>query len=333
MTPGSIGSHRAFMGVSLVICLCLCLTLLVGWQWYFETLAGRQAIIEASKKAETRARDLTKMGLSVAPPRMTQDAPSPTASPRSITANLSAAPEVTPPAARTQHPPPSSQVRSLPLQESSAEVVDAIALLDRYWKTTAWKDRIPLVRNPSRVAPLMEDFYEHQKGKDPVPGSLKAKARYQIDGVEILYFSYDSSRPLGLLEVAMMRGEDGRFLLDWESLVGYGEKSFAALREERPTKPVMLRAYVRRFDYYEYEFADSQRYLCVKMISENGENAIYAYCQRDSELGRWLESDLSTTGPSSLKGYTVQVSFPLDSGSNHCVNLDRVIASRWITLP
>lgn len=254
-------------------------------------------------------------------------------SPRSTAAKPSAVPEVTPPVALAQHPPKASQVRSVPLQESSAEVVEAIALLERYWKTTAWKDRIPLVRDPSRVAPLMENYYEHQKGKDPVPGSLKAKARYQIDGVEILYFSYDSSRPLGLLEVAMMRGEDGRFLLDWESLAGYGEKSFAELREERPVKPVMLRAYVRQFDYYEYEFSDSQRYLCVKMISENGENAIYAYCQRNSALGRWLEGHLTMTGPSSLLGYTVSVSFPANARSNHCVNLDSVIASRWITLP
>lgn len=179
----------------------------------------------------------------------------------------------------------------------------------------------------------MEDYYEHQKGKDPTPSSLKAKARYQIDGVEILYFSYDSSRPLGSLEVAMMRGEDGRFLIDWESLVGYGEKSFAELREERPAKPVMLRAYVRLFEYYNYDFADSHRYLCVKMISENGENSIYGFCERSSDLGRWLERDLARTGPSEMKGYTMRVSFPANARSNHCVNLDNVIASRWITLP
>lgn len=322
------------MGVSFVICLCLCLILFVGWQWYFEATSGRQALMEAAKKAEARAQDLAKMGLPAVVPKMIQDAappkgPQPLSAAVDMAVGSTGATSVLP----TRLHPEASHVRSVPLQESSAEVVDALALLERYWKTASWKERISLVREPSRVAPLMVDYYERQKGKDPTHGTLITKARYQIDGTEILYLSYISSRPLGSLEVALLRGEDGRFLLDWESLVGYGEKSFEELREERTTKPTLLRAYVRLFEYYNFDYSDSHRYLCVKMTSESGENSIYGYCERSSDLGRWLEKDLARTGPSGLKGYTVRVSFPANAHSNHCVNLDSVIASRWLLLP
>ena len=49
MTSGSIGSHRAFMGVCITLCLCLVLTLLVGWRWYFESLSKRHTLIELAE--------------------------------------------------------------------------------------------------------------------------------------------------------------------------------------------------------------------------------------------------------------------------------------------
>jgi hypothetical protein len=179
----------------------------------------------------------------------------------------------------------------------------------------------------------MEDYYVVQSGVDPMPGKLLGKARYSIDGTEILYFSYSCSRPSGSLEIAMRRDQNGKFLIDWESLTGYGEMSFQDFRVQRPTKPVMLRSYVRLFEYYNFEFVDAKKYLCIKLTAETGESSIYAYCERGSSLAEWLEADLATTGPSGFKGYTLQVSFPPNAQSNQCVRLDRVIASRWLIIP
>ncbi len=325
MTSGSIGPHRAFMGVSSVVCVCLGLTLLVGWRWYFETLADRQILIEEAKRAETRAKELEMLGLtpSISKVENAQVAAAQTTAVKGTAAILRLD-------ASDSAYPAESHVKSLPLGESSVEVTDAIALLDRYWKTEGWRDRVPMVADAGRVAPLMQDFYEKQNATDPAPGGLVGKARYQIDGTEILYFSYTSSRPTGFLEVAMVRGPDGKFLIDWESLTGYGGMSFTDFRAQRLTKPVKLRAYVRLFEYYNFEFNDSKKYLCVKMTAENGSNSIYAYCLRDSGLGRWIEADLATTGPSDFKGYTMLVSFPPNAKSSQCVNLDKVVASRWL---
>lgn len=323
------------MGVCVTFCVCLVLTLFVGWKWYFESLSSRTTLIDLAKKAEARAQGLEKMGLMIDTGTVAPSPPSTASSPQ---VPPTTSQNDTPPAATgsansvSNDLPAESTIKEMPLMESSEEVVQALALLEQYWKTEAWQDKVPLVAHSSRVADQMKNFYETQKGTDPMPGGLINKARYQIDGIEILYFSYTSSRPNGTLEVAMLRGPDGKFLIDWESLTGYGELSFHDFREKRPVKPVTLRAYVRLFEYFNFEFSDSGKYLCVKLTSENGESSIYAYCERGTKLARWLENDLAGTGPSGFKGYTIQVSFPPDAQSNQCVLLNKVLNPRWLSL-
>lgn len=320
------------MGVCITLSVCLMLTLFVGWRWYFEVIHKRSTLIDLAEKNEERLRELENLGLSI-DAAMTKAEPAP--APPVITPGEMTPGEMTPkPAApaRDDQPPATSTIKELPLQETSDEVVQALALLEQYWQTEKWQDRVPLVAHAERVAPLMKDYYDSQGGADPMPGGLAGKARYLIDGSEILYFSYTSNRPTGSLEIAMLRDPQGKFLIDWESLVGYGELSFGEFRLKRPTEPVILRAYVRQFEYYNFEFSDSARYLCVKLTSEDGASSLYAYCQRGTALARWLESDLASTGPSSYKGYTMRVSFPPDAQSNQCMLLHKVIAPRWLLL-
>lgn len=348
MTSGSIGSHRAFMGVCITLCVCLSLVLFVGWRLYFFSIQNRNTLIDMARKAEKRAQDLENMGISFEASQT--EAPAPSVLPKifaggedapkvSSSPSPSSPPSIAPPSSvptfssQESLQPAESTIKELPLQESSDEVVQALAVLDKYWQTEDWKARVPLVARAEQVAPLMKDFYETQAGKDPVPGGLISKARYQIDGTELLYFSYTSSRPTGSLEIAMLRDPQGKFLIDWESLTGYGEMSFQDFRTQRPAKPVVMRAYVRLFEYYNFEFSDSKKYLCIKLMSENGESSVYAYCERGTPLARWIDTDLASTGPSGFKGYTMLISFPPNAQSNQCVKLDKVIAQRWLNLP
>jgi len=342
MTSGSIGSHRAFMGVCITLCVILSLTLYVGWKFYFFNVANRNSLIEKAQYAEKKAQDLEKLGISFetahteAPaspvlPKLTASAdntPSTKPAAPSASSTLAYSPNQNP----SMHPAESS-IKEMPLLESSDEVVQALQLLDQFWKTESWKDRVPQVAHSERVASLMKDFYEVQGASDPLPGALLSKARYQINSTEILYISYASSRPTGSLEIAMLRGPQGKFLVDWESLTGYGEMSFQDFRTKRPTTPVMMRTYVRLFEYYNYEFSDSKKYLCIKLLSESGDNSVYAYCERGTPLAQWIEKDLASTGPTGFKGYTMLISFPPDAQSNQCVNLDKVVAQRWLSLP
>ena len=325
------------MGVCITLCVILSLTLYVGWRWYFDSLANRNTLLELAEKAEKRVQDLENLGISFEA-ATTEAAPVHASALPKILASGDEDPKTTATPANSSSQqdspyPAESRISELPLKESSDEVVQAMAVLDQYWKTESWQGRLPLVSHSERVADLMKDYYENQGAKDPVPGDLISKARYDIDGTEILYFSYSCSRPTGSLEIAMLRGPQGKFLIDWESLTGYGEVSFQEFRSKRPSKPVLMRAYVRLFEYYNFEYSDSKKYLCIKLMSENGDNSVYAYCERGTKLSRWIETDLASTGPTGFKGYTMLISFPPNAQSNQCVNLDKLVAQRWLQVP
>ena len=327
------------MGVCITLCVILSLTLYVGWRWYFDSIANRNTLLELAQKAEKRVQDLENLGISFE--AATTDAPPVAPLPKLLAgsdepAKTDPLTPTSPAQSASQQDsayPPESSIKTLPLLESSEEVAQALAVLDQYWKTESWQGRLPLVAHSERVTALMKDYYETQGAKDPVPGDLISKARFEIDGTEILYFSYKCSRPTDSLEIAMLRGPQGKFVIDWESLTGYGEISFQEFRSKRPAKSVLMRAYVRLYEYYNFEFSDSKKYLCVKLMSENGDNSVYGYCERGSKLAHWLETDLADTGPSKFRGYTLLLSFPPNAQSNQCVNLDKVVSARWLQVP
>ena len=346
------------MGVSLTLCACLVIVLVLGWRYHFEELARRRTIIQMAEEDKARSADLEKLGLSIdagkgsvstgpdAANMVLQHQAAAKEAERAISAPPVAAVTtgklpVLPGTSATEgvadviQPafPPVSNIREKPLNESSDEVVQAIALLEKYWSTPNWKDRVPMVVDAARVEPLMRNYYETQKGVDPVPGDLISKARYEIDGMEILYFRYHGNRVSGTVEVALRRGSEARFQIDWESLTGYGELSFAEMRAERPVRPVLMRVYARQFEYYNYEFTDASRYYCVKLSSPDGEKSLYAYAQRGTPLGDWLSNTLAGTGPTTAMGLMVKVAFPPDAQSNQCLKLLQVTAPRWLQMP
>jgi hypothetical protein len=327
MATGSTAPHRAFMGVAGTACILLALVLIGGWRWYFQDVARRRVIQERAKIHEARLRDLEKLGLDAETGIVST-------TPTEVAPTVSLQEMAPKESVSSGTIPPPGEFKDLPLQQDSPDYIEALETLDHYWKAVTVKERLPYVYDPDRVKPLMEDFYERQKETDPDHHELRQNSRFMLDArEEILYFSFASSRVTGMTEVAMRRGPNGRFLVDWESLAGFTSPAFAELKQLKTTEPTRIRAFVRLFDYYNYEFTDSARYLCVKIIAANGVDTLYGYAERESELGKWLAAQLEHTRKgSALSGHTLMVSFPPDAQSNQCVLINRVIAARWLTL-
>jgi hypothetical protein len=69
------------------------------------------------------------------------------------------------------------------------------------------------------------------------------------------------------------------------------------------------------------------------MIAANGVDMLYGYCERETELGRWLESQLSHTRKgNNMAGYTLRIAYPENAQSEQCVWIKQVVASRWLIL-
>ena len=320
------------MSVASTICVILLLVLLGGWRWYFDSVKARTMMLEKARIHEARIRELERLGFD-AEAGILPDLPVAGSAPQ---VSLQAAvPNSSSRGSAPRGPVPvTGAIKELPLQDKAEDFVEAVATLEGYWRATNTRERLPFVYDAPRVGPLMKKYYEEQGETDPDHTELKQQSRLVLDGEEILYFSYASSRPTGLCEIAMRRNSSGRFVVDWESLAGYSEKSFAEIRQSRPTEPVQVRAYVRLFEYYNYEFGDADQYLCVKLLSVNGVDTLYGYAERDSEIGRWLSTQLAGTKGKggTLSGATLKIAFPPDPQSNQCVKIVQVACARWLML-
>jgi hypothetical protein len=316
------------MGVSWTLALVLMMGLAVGWRHYFKVVSQRQVLMATAARAEA-----ARMPSSTRTPATAVVAAPGTIIPETSAMLLGgAAPPKYDPGARLV--PARSVVEVLPMVNASSVFSEAAAIIQKYNSTPNWQDRLKYVFEPERVRRLMEDFYEHQRGVDPVMGALMDQGRYRIDGTEIVLQTYRGARMDGKLEIALRRTAAERLVIDWESFVGYGEMSFKDLISSRSTKPVMVRALVKVDDYYNFEFSDSKNLLSIKLTSPDGDSFVNAYCERDSVMGKWVSEDLGTRpGDSLVKGYTLWVSFPENAQSDRCLNLIQISAGRWLILP
>jgi hypothetical protein len=321
------GSHRAFLGASWTLVLVLAMGLVVGWRHHFKTVALRLAVIEMSARAENAKKPLTQQ-----PNTAVVAAPGTSLPDSSSTLLGAAAPIKYNPAARLV--PEQSVIEVLPMVNASSVLSEAAQIIQKYNETPNWQDRLKYVFEPERVRGLMEDYYEQQHGVDPVMGALLDQGRFRLDGSEIVLLTYRSARADGKLEIALRRTSGDRLVIDWESFVGYGEKSFTELIRSRFEKPVLIRAFVKLDEYYNFEFSDSKKLLSLKLTAPDGDSFVNAFCERDSVMGRWLAEDLGTRPEDALiKGYTLWVSYPEKALSDRCLNLVQIAAGRWLILP
>ncbi len=313
------------MGAGTVLAIFIIVALVFGWRWHIRELANRDQIKKLAAKAEERAKQLERLGLHV--PAVEEAAAG--AQVMRLAAPVQGA--ISP---HLPLFPAKSVVEALPGGDGvDNEVANGETILAQFL-AAAPAERAAFVYDAERVKPLMKDYYEVQGGTNPVPGPLISKGRYRIDGVEILHFSYGSDRPLGTLEIALRRGGDGKFQLDWESYVGYSEKSFQQLKKERSPNPTLMRVFVRADDFYAEGFADRTKYLSIRLTNDNNTQHIFGYIERDSNLGEWLGEQLDAGAAiSPTKGFTLWLSYPQGAQSDQCVLIRQVVASRWLLLP
>jgi hypothetical protein len=105
--------------------------------------------------------------------------------------------------------------------------------------------KLPYVRNPERVKPLMENFY----GREPMPAftlrDIGKMARLDERGYRFGYVQalFEDATPASLL---VEEDDAGQFRIDWESLVRYGELSWKDFLSMHPVDPKLMRLIASR---------------------------------------------------------------------------------------
>ena len=226
--------------------------------------------------------------------------------------------------------PPAGKFIELHLSKAELEyrVESGLAVLHKFMTAPDVGERARFVHDAARVTPAMRRYYETEHLTDPKLGRMKSGACYSFEGGEMLHLVFAGGSTQRDLEVALRRREgDTGYLIDWESFAGESETGWNEVQQQRPTMPVMLRVLASVDDYYNYEFSDDTRYLCIKLESAAGRRTIYAYCLRESPLARSL---LPLFGAGRIAPLTVRIAFPMNAKSSNCVELKELVANRWL---
>lgn len=132
-----------------------------------------------------------------------------------------------------------------------------ISVIQQYYASKKWEDRLSFVYKPERVRPLMQKHYANNfgitqvnKSTISIPGS-----QFKVGDVFIAHFTArngfggDKSVPV------FMRKTTEGFKIDWEAHVGYSEESLENYKAREGTDKILVRV-----DFDELGSASSDTY-------------------------------------------------------------------------
>jgi hypothetical protein len=215
----------------------------------------------------------------------------------------------------------------IPEDKAEAAKFRALDNLQHFAAATTWMDKLPYVHDSNRVRPLMKRFYEDQKQRGKKIGSPDSISFYRLGALQIQHIVCNTTSTDGQLELAMRLEPSGDFLLDWESYVGASAMDWTDFKKLKPTVNTLFRVYAIENDYFNFEFSDNSRFICLKLLSSDNTETLYAYCDKDSGVANELKKLLINDSSVPL---TLMLAFPENAKSNNCVHLREIVANRWL---
>lgn len=198
--------------------------------------------------------------------------------------------------------------------------------VEAFLNAANWQERGRRVRDPERVLPLMEGYYQTH-GDGPIPflsvGDAKDKFDYRDNLLVLRILLRDYSTKQIAIEYT---GAD--FLIDWESFVGFGEMPMERFREERPIRPVLMRASFAPAvpPYFNYAFTDEPNLEC-HLLTFPDDSYLFGYTLKFSTLSNRLK-ELRGDAPSAMA--VLKLRYPENAKVGDQVWIDDIVAEGWI---
>jgi hypothetical protein len=120
----------------------------------------------------------------------------------------------------------------------------------------------------------------------------------------------------------------GKFLIDWESFVGFSEMEPAALRDKRPSRAVTVRvaaAYANP-PYFNYAFTDEKNLICY-LITFPDDSYLFGYAEQFSAAASRMREML---GSGAAAMAVLKIKYPEGAPVGEQVWIEEVLAEGWV---
>ncbi len=162
-------------------------------------------------------------------------------------------------------------------------------LVARFAAARSPEELLPLIRDPDKFEKPLRAWCAAQPGALPLGGELlNIGPGREAFGVTLRQAAVIwRELPKGLLLVA---GTPAGWRVDWRAFEGTGDLSLADFVSQKPAAPALVLAVVRRTDYYNAAYSDSNVWASLHVCDRMGDHAFYAYVPRsDAALMKSLE--------------------------------------------
>jgi hypothetical protein len=215
-------------------------------------------------------------------------------------------------------PEPDVAVRS-----ESSIVAELQPLAEKFLTATSVDACLALVRNPALAEARMRGYYPD--GKIEALGLREFNGDGEItlldESVAVKVRTRDQTeRSLAFVKV----GE--RYLIDWESWVGWSELTWEKFLATKPTTASRFRVNVFPTEYYNFTFKDDLKWQSYRLDAPDGIHSVYGYVERGSDLAKAL----SRSQDGRTSAMILALKFPSGTDTRDQVEIVEAVSSGWV---
>ena len=141
---------------------------------------------------------------------------------------------------------------------------------------------LEIVDQPELSEARMRAFYaDAERHPLPMGGSVAMLAELEYQEELIYGLIVDGlfgSRSM----LPMMEGADGKPTIRWEWAVGWMEREWKEIVAARSEQPSTVKVFAWIDDYYNYDYRDESKWLCLRLGGRDMETFCYAYVAKSS---------------------------------------------------
>lgn len=198
-----------------------------------------------------------------------------------------------------------------------------------YFKATSVESLARLIRDPERVRPLMEQYYEGKpvstnrvvRIKPLQPLTPNNRANFWMTTVEL------ADQPNRNLVIEIL--ETGEPRIDWETLVCYQPMKWDSFVADRPVGSSFdFRIQLEQDSFFSHEFADSALWHCFRLSAPGGKETLFGYAKANGETARTL-LDLLNQNQGRKTSAILRVTIPESLQSKRGVIIEKLLSPRW----
>jgi hypothetical protein len=201
----------------------------------------------------------------------------------------------------------------------------------QFYRANSVEEMSKHVRHAERVRLLMEEYYS----KNPMKASSEVARMVDMNPVTIenqggfwVVMAHLESGLDDKLVVEVNSPRDAK--VDWETYICWQPMEWDRFVKERPEGyRGNFRVYVERDQFYNFEFADSEKYQAYRITTLNSQEVMFGYAPRNGQVFQVMDNLVARNNNQKVP---MLLRFHLKEGlkSRSGVLIDEVVATQWL---